>query len=46
MDNNAAAVLTAALVGLQNVVAALREGRIALLFTFSERADENIKEFI
>ena len=46
MNNNAAAILATALVSLQNVVAALREGRIALLFTFSERADENIKEFI
>jgi len=36
MDNNAAAVLVVALVGLQNVVAALREGRIASLSTFSE----------
>jgi len=35
MDNNAAAILTAALVGLQNVVAALKEGRIASLPTFS-----------
>ena len=46
MDNNAAAVLAAALTGLQNVVAAPREGRIAQLPTFSGWADEDIREFI
>ena len=46
MDNNVAAVLTIALVGLQNVVAVSREGRIASLLTFSERADENVRKFI
>ncbi len=46
MDNNIAAVLAAALTGLQNVVAALREGRIAQLLTFSGRADEDVREFI
>jgi len=35
MDNNIAAVLAAALVSLQNVVAVLREGRIVTLLTFS-----------
>ncbi len=42
MNNNAAAVLATALVGLQNVVAASREGRIASLLTFNERADKDI----
>jgi len=46
MNNNAAAVLAAALVSLQNVVTALRKGRITLLPTFSERADEDIQKFI
>ena len=46
MDNNAAAVLAAALTGLQNVVAAPREGRVAQLSTFSGRADEDVREFI
>ncbi len=46
MDNNAAAVLAAALTGLQNVVVAPREGRVAQLPTFSRRADEDVKEFI
>ncbi len=35
MNNNAAAVLAAALVSLQNMIAASREGRIILLPTFS-----------
>jgi len=42
MDNNVAAALTAALTGLQNIVAAPREGRVASLPTFNRRADENI----
>jgi len=46
MDNNAAAVLAAALTGLQNMVAAPREGRVAQLPTFSGRADEDVREFI
>jgi len=40
------AVLAAALVGLQNVITAPREERIATLLTFDERADEDIQEFI
>jgi len=35
MDNNAIAVLIVALTGLQNLVAALRKKRIAILPTFS-----------
>jgi len=35
MDNNAAAALTAALTGLQNVVAAPRKGRVTQFLTFS-----------
>ncbi len=46
MDNNVAAALTAALTGLQNIVAAPREGRVASLPTFNRRADENIWKFI
>ena len=46
MDNNIAAVLAAALVSLQNVVAVLREGRIVTLLTFSGWADEDIWKFI
>ncbi len=46
MDNNTAAILVAVLVGLQNVIAALREGRIASLSTFSRRADKDVQEFI
>ena len=46
MDNNAAAILAAALTSLQNVVTASREGRIAQLPTFSGRADEDVREFI
>ncbi len=46
MDNNAAAVLAAALTGLQNVVAAPREGRVIQLPTFSRWADEDVKKFI
>jgi len=46
IDNNVAAVLAAALTGLQNVVAAPREGRVAQLPTFSGQADEDIREFI
>jgi len=42
MDNNTAAVLAVALIGLQNIVAAPREGRIASLLTFGERADEDV----
>ncbi len=46
MDNNVVAVLAAILVGLQNVIAASREERIALLLIFSRRADEDVQEFI
>ena len=46
MDNNMVAVLAAALVGLQNVVAASREERIVLLPTFNGRADKDVQEFI
>ena len=46
MNNNAAAILAAALTGLQNMVAAPREGRVAQLPTFSGRADEDVREFI
>ena len=46
MNNNAAVILVAVLVGLQNVMAVPKEGRIATLLTFSRRADEDIKEFI
>ncbi len=35
-----------ALIGLQNIVVALREGRVASLLTFSEKADKNVREFI
>ncbi len=46
MDNNIAAVLAIALVGLQNVIAALRERRVASLPTFNRRADKDVREFI
>ena len=46
MDNNVIAVLAAALIDLQNIVAAPRERRITLLLTFSERAEEDVWEFI
>jgi len=46
MDNNAAAILAATLVGLQNVVVAPREGRITTLLMFSRRVDEDVREFI
>ncbi len=46
MDNNAAAVLAAVLTGLQNVVTAPREGRVAHLPTFSGRVDEDVRKFI
>jgi len=46
MDNNAAAALMVALTGLQNIVAALREGRIASLLTFGRWADEDVRKFI
>ena len=42
MDNNAAAVLAAALVGFQNVVTVSRERRIASLSTFSEQVDKDV----
>jgi len=38
--------LAVALVGLQNVVAASREGKITSLSMFSGQADENVREFI
>ncbi len=46
MDNNVTIVLAAALVDLQNIVAASRKGRIALLPIFDKRADKNVSEFV
>jgi len=46
MDNNAVAALATILVGLQNVITALREGKIALLPTFGGRVDKNVRKFI
>ncbi len=46
MDNNAVAALATILVGLQNVITALREGKIALLPTFRGQVDENVRKFI
>ena len=46
MDNNTVVVLAVALTGLQNVVVAPREERVAQLPTFSGRADENVRKFI
>ncbi len=40
------AVLAAVLVGLQNVVVAPKEERIATLLMFSGQADEDVREFI
>jgi len=42
MNNNIAAILIAMLIGLQNIMAALKEKRIAFLFTFSKWADKDI----
>ncbi len=46
MNNNTVAVFAVALMGLQNVIVVLREGRIASLSIFSGWADEDIWEFI
>ncbi len=46
INNNAIAILAVALVGLQNVVAASREGRVIILPTFGGWADKNVQEFI
>jgi len=46
MNNNAVVVLVAALVSLQNMVAALKKGRITLLSIFSGQADEDVHEFV
>ncbi len=46
MNNNAAVILAVVLIGLQNIVAVLREGRIVSLLTFSGWADEDVQEFI
>ncbi len=46
MDNNVTVAFMVVLIGLWNIIVALRKGRIAFLPTFSRWANEDVRKFI